>query len=396
MTATVNSSEWYSLERGNCREYWMSAAVDDTRPEDLLKSTVEFLQTHAAQTISARLFGSKTEVNRAASFLKSANGEVTCPPLLILQGSPDTPMPLRIQIHAVSGANTKPVYFEDSVIGWTYEDAGTNYYMLNILSEAPQESKYTQTKGVFEKANRILNTLGLNFSNTIRTWLYAEDILSWYDELNRARNDFFNEHSIYDKIVPASTGIGAENSFGQSLAIQLLAVSPKNDDILIRPANSPLQSSAMDYKSSFSRGIRVLAPDHHRLSISGSASINKAGKTVFIDDTPAQVDLTMRVVQGILNEAGMDWSDTVSSLIYFKHRKDFSLLDDYCRDHGISLPHIKLHADVCRDDLLFEVHPGLYQTEKNSLQPAHQPFSEFFLSVAEKSDRDLTVAIFSR
>jgi enamine deaminase RidA (YjgF/YER057c/UK114 family) len=195
----------------------------------------------------------------------------------------------------------------------------------------------------------------LNFSSTIRTWLYAADILSWYDKLNRARNDFFTEHSIYDKVVPASTGIGAENSLGQSLAIHLLAVSPKNDDILIQPAKSPLQSSAMDYKSSFSRGIQVLAPDHHRLLISGTASIDKAGKTVFIDDAPAQVELTMRVVQGILNEAGMDWSDVVSSLVYFKHRKNFSLLDDYCRDHGILLPHIKLHADVCRDNLLFEV-----------------------------------------
>ncbi|MHC5164336.1 MAG: RidA family protein [Planctomycetota bacterium] len=63
----------------------------------------------------------------------------------------------------------------------------------------------------------------------------------------------------------------------------------------------------------------------------------------------------MRVVRGILNDAAMDWSDVVSSLIYFKHRPDVELFDRYCSDRGISFPHVRIHADVCRDDLLFEV-----------------------------------------
>lgn len=57
----------------------------------------------------------------------------------------------------------------------------------------------------------------------------------------------------------------------------------------------------------------------------------------------------------ILAEHWLDPADVVSSLVYFKHRTDFGLFDEYCRDHGIKLPHIKLHADVCRDDLLFEL-----------------------------------------
>jgi enamine deaminase RidA (YjgF/YER057c/UK114 family) len=333
----------------------MSSAEDQSGGKGLIESVFEFLNAHDAQAVSMRLFGNKTDIDNASSFLKAVTDEITCPPLLTVQGSPTGPTPLSVQVHAVSGMNSMPLYLEDVFIGRKFEDAYTKYYMLNILSDAPQESKYVQTKGVFEKAHRMLDAFGMDFSNTIRTWLYASDILSWYDELNRARNDFFNDHGIYDQIVPASTGIGADNVFGQSLAIQLLAVCPKGDDVIIQPANSPLQSSAMDYKSSFSRGIKLLGPDHHRLSISGTASIDKAGETVFVGNTPAQVDLTMRVVKGILNDAGMDWSDTVSSLVYFKHRKDFGLFDDYCRDHGIKLPHIKLHADVCRDDLLFEL-----------------------------------------
>lgn len=355
MAEAVNPSGWYSLERENCKEYWISSEQDRTDGSGVLEKALEFLKAHDAQAVSVRLFGSRTDVDNAASFLKSATHEIACSPLPIVQGDSETPIPLCFQIHAVSGVDTKPIYDEDTVIGLEFEDTHTTYYMLNIFSEALQESKYIQTKGVFDRASRILNALGMDFSNTIRTWLYAADILSWYEELNQARNDFFTEHGIYDKIVPASTGIGAQNTFGQSLAMQLLAVSPKNEDVLIQPAHSPLQSSAMDYKSSFSRGIRVLAPDHHRLSISGTASIDTSGETVFIDDAPAQVDLTMRVVKGILNDAGMDWSDVVSSLVYFKHRKDMGLFDDYCQDHAIKLPHVKLHADVCRDNLLFEL-----------------------------------------
>jgi hypothetical protein len=63
----------------------------------------------------------------------------------------------------------------------------------------------------------------------------------------------------------------------------------------------------------------------------------------------------MRVIKAVLDEAAMDWSDAVSSIAYFKHRRDFRLFDDYCRKHSLKLPHIKVQADVCREDLLFEM-----------------------------------------
>jgi hypothetical protein len=51
----------------------------------------------------------------------------------------------------------------------------------------------------------------------------------------------------------------------------------------------------------------------------------------------------------------MDWPDAVSSIVYFKNQSDFGLFDEYCRQKDIILPHIKVQADVCRDDLLFEL-----------------------------------------
>ena len=355
MTATSDIFELRSLKRESCQEFWISSTENHDRGINIVKSALERLKTHDAQPVSIRLFGSAADLEEAAVFLSSQTEETTCPPLLILPDNASDNTPLNVQIHAISRANSKTLYFEDAVVGRMFEDAYTTYYMLTLNPDTLQENEYAQTKNLFEKAHRILQSVGLGFNSTIRTWLFARDILSWYDQLNQARNEFFDTHGIYDQTVPASTGIGAANPSGSAITAQLLAAVPKGGDMAIQVANSPLQSSALDYKSSFSRGIKVLQPDCQRLYISGTASIDKAGKTVFLDDTPAQVDLTMRVVEGILNDAGMNWSDVASSLVYFKHDGNFGLFDDYCQSRQIDLPQIKIIADVCRDDLLFEI-----------------------------------------
>ena len=346
--------ETRTLERGGCREYWINSVGNFADGRGLIQSAVDHLKALDAEPVSIRLFGNQTDLDRAASLLRSLTDEIMCPALMITQNGGGQPS-LRIQIHAVSGMDSRPLYWGEALVGRTFEDDSVTYYMLNVLPDTQDKSQYAQAKEVFEKAHQILTSFGLDFSNTIRTWLYASDILSWYDELNRARNEFFSAHGIYDKIVPASTGIGMDNPAGAALVIQLLAVAVKNEDMRIEVAESPLQNSALDYKSSFSRGIQLMGPDQQRLYVSGTASIDAEGRTVFVDDVAAQVDLTMRVVEGILDKTDMQWRDAVSGLVYFKNRSDFGLFDDYCKAHKITLPHIKVCADVCRDDLLFEL-----------------------------------------
>ena len=351
---TDNALSEHSLDRTGRREYW-TTITNGCNVAEAVKKSIEYLKSRSAQAVSMRLFADEKDLNEASVLLNPTIDEMGSPPLRITQNNPIGSNRIAIQIHAVSGMNSTPLYFEDVCVGRRFEDADAKYYMLNVLSGDTEQSKYIQTKEVFEKIHQMLSSFGLSFSNTIRTWLYASDILSWYDDLNRARNDFFTDHGIYDRIVPASTGIGVDNADHRSLAIQCLASEPISSQIKIMPTHSPLQSSAMDYKSSFSRGISILSSDYHRLSVSGTASIDKNGNTVNIGDTAAQIDLTMRVVEAILKDAEMDWSDAVSSLVYFKHNSDIELFDRYCSDRGISFPHVRVRADVCRDDLLFEV-----------------------------------------
>ena len=94
--------------------------------------------------------------------------------------------------------------------------------------------------------------------------------------------------------------------------------------------------------------------------VSGTASITSDGKTAYADDCAKQIDLTMRVVEALIHNGKMDWSNSVRAIAYFKDSRDFGLFDRYCQNAELHLPHIKLEADVCRDDLLFELELDLF------------------------------------
>jgi len=340
-----------SFCRPEMREYWLSSTENHGAGINIIDHAVDFLRSNKAQAFSIRLFGRRKDLSDAeAEFREQKVRCISCPPLLL-----ENDAELKLQIHAVSGTDSKPLIFEDKFIGREFEDNNSRSLMLHLLPDDADAGNYGQAENIFNKADRVLGKFGSGFSDVIRTWLYAEDILAWYDLLNKARNRFFELHKIYDHLMPASTGIGLTNLAGAAMAAQILAVIPKDKRISIREANSPLQNEALNYKSSFSRGVKMKALDHRKLYISGTASIDKNGKTVFVDSTAGQIDLTMDVVNAILRAEKMNWSDTASSLVYFKHHKDFHLFDSYCKDHNLNIPHIKLEADVCRENLLFEI-----------------------------------------
>ena len=330
----------------------LNLAEENVGKTNVIDYAINFLEKENAAAYSIRLIGSKADLKSAREKLDKINlRDITCPPLMLIDDSAG----LRAQIYAAQNEKIKSLFFDGQFIGKELEDEYARYIMLHILPDKPNENNYKQAENLFEKSDKILKNFGSSFRDVIRTWLYADKILDWYSELNLARNKFFEKNKIYEHLVPASTGIGIPNLSGAAIASQVLAVIPKNGSVKIEKANSPLQNPALNYKSSFSRGIKLEVKNDREIFISGTASINKKGETVFLDDTRKQIEMTMDVVSAILADANMDWENVTNALVYFKNKDEFNLFDEYCSEKKISIPHIKINADICRDNLLFEI-----------------------------------------
>ena len=228
--------------------------------------------------------------------------------------------------------------------------------MEEIVPEDIAASPGEQTRSIFRQIVRGLAAVNMEFTNLIRTWFFLDGILDWYDEFNEARTPFLKEHGALDHMVPASTGVGMPNKFGAAGVAGALAVRPKGDSVRIAEVASPMQCSALDYRSSFSRAVEVQRTGHRELYISGTASIAPGGATVHLDDVYKQIGLSLDVVAALLASRGMGWGNCTRAIAYLKDKNNGPVFAEYLKEHGLEcLPVMYMHADICRDDLLFEI-----------------------------------------
>ncbi len=257
----------------------------------------------------------------------------------------------------VSGVDVRPVLLRGRVVGKVFQTPDAIVCRVgNILPDDLAADRTVQARQAFENLRAALESVGLAFTDTVRTWLYLSRLLEWYGPFNQERTRFFEEHGVFDKRVPASTGIGAGNPSGAALVVDALAIRSTNPAMRILPVASPLQCSAMSYRSSFSRAMEVQWPDGRELLVSGTASISPDGRSLYTGDTRRQIALTMEVVGAILAARGMGWGDAARGIAYFKDLREAPLLAEYCRAKGLpALPLALSHADICRADLEFEI-----------------------------------------
>lgn len=262
-----------------------------------------------------------------------------------------------MQAVAVSGLELRPVILNGCNMGFVYQDAQARCCRLRgLVPQDTTRSRAEQARMTFDLAKQALEANGFSFTDTVRTWIYLDKLLEWYDDFNTVRTAFFNENGVFDKMVPASTGIGAGNPHGAAIMMDVLAVQPLGDELTIQSVDSPLQNPALDYKSSFSRAVELAYPTHRSLFISGTASIDPEGKTVHLDNPEQQIRLTMEVVHAILETRGMGWGDLFRGIAYFKNMDWLPLYRSIVAELGIPrFPLAVSHADVCRHDLLFEI-----------------------------------------
>lgn len=294
---------------------------------------------------------------RYPDFETELNGR--CHPLHWIQGDNGrNGASTALQLIAAEQVVLHPVVIDETTVGhWYDDDNGRWCHLSRILPAQPGTDREAETQSVFNRMEKALHTCGLAFTDVYRTWLYLDRLLEWYDEFNRVRTDFFDSRGVFDRRVPASTGISGRNPYGAALCAAAMAVRPKDDHVRLTERPSPLQCPALQYRSSFSRAMEIEIADRRRLIVSGTASIDLDGATQHVNNPHKQIERTLDVVEALLNSSGMDWRHAVRGIAYFKELdRDRTVFDTIRRQRNIPvLPLIHVHADICRDDLLFEL-----------------------------------------
>lgn len=256
-------------------------------------------------------------------------------------------------------------------------------HCAHITPDTPALRVYGRALSCFRQMNEELASCGVGFDQVIRTWLYLGDItgpegdLQRYQELNRARTDFFRNTSFFKgrlpegdhrEVYPASTGIGTSD---REVQMSCMALDTSRSDIKILPLENPLQTSAFKYSAvyspespKFARALAVIAGEFATIFVSGTASITNS-ETLHDGDAVGQTIQTLANIQALISEEnfrghgmpgyGTGLRNLALVRVYIKRQEDYEGVRRVCQEMLGELPTVYAIADVCRPDLLVEI-----------------------------------------
>ena len=212
-----------------------------------------------------------------------------------------------------------------------------------------------------DAAEELLAREGFSFRDVARTWFYLRDILDWYGPFNAVRNAAFRRMGLTgpggDGMIPASTGIEGRNPRGGWCTLDLLALQSKGGGRApMERLHNRKQNEATEYGSAFARAMELVLGDARYLFVSGTASIDDHGATVHVGDFDTQARTTLEAVEALLDGAGARLSDVCQATAFLANPCDGRAFERIVeRSELRAAPLVTTVADVCRNDLLFEI-----------------------------------------
>jgi enamine deaminase RidA (YjgF/YER057c/UK114 family) len=362
------------FDRGGLREYYLSFLPQSAEGSgeslaDIYDRVAEFMSRLGAEIINERCYGETADyeevlTTRAERYRRyGIDNEGT---LSYIGGTPISGRRLAgLQLWAVA-AEDRPALRNlicgGQVVGRRFSHCGLSY--ASIASVGPSSvsgSLKEHALSMFREAGHILEAHGLSFRNVARTWIYLPQLLCWYDDFNRARREVFADAGLCggpgQLWYPASTGIQGHSPKGHECMMDLLSVSGRPESAFkLQMLESPLQCEAYDYGSLFSRAVELRDESVSRVYVSGTASIDKLGRTVFKDEPEAQIRFTLEVVRELIGTRGHTLGDVAHCVAFLKRPEFGPVFREVAAEEGLDARiAIQTVADVCREDLLFEV-----------------------------------------
>jgi enamine deaminase RidA (YjgF/YER057c/UK114 family) len=256
-------------------------------------------------------------------------------------------------------------------------------YCAPRVSSAAETAAHEGTLGALGRARWLLARAGVGFDRVVRTWFYLGGIVAEegpsqrYQELNRARNDFYWDIGFFGGLggqrcnrpaYPASTGIGAQ---GRGVAVSAVALMTARTDVAATPLENPRQTAAYDYAAhysphapQFSRAVALSCGDDAAIFISGTASITDS-ESRHLGNAAAQAGETLANIEALVSapnlarhglpRLGASWEDVVAARVYVKRPEDYPAVRAVCEERLGAAPVTYVTADVCRPELLVEI-----------------------------------------
>jgi len=363
---------------------YLTVAVKDHKNDlidvssNIYNKIAQIINTNSLQIVHERFYGKNCHYQKIINSRENAfkyNIGNNPLPFSYIEGKPcNNTQFAGVQIEAIV-----PNYKNNKV--WTITENNLSYgrgwrrnnvsYLIiqnmNGYSSIPGNfnSRTEQTERMFNNIEKILNDHGSKYIDIVRTWIYLSKILEWYDDFNKIRNKKYYEYGFdLDKnpsnkkiTLPASTGIEGSNPTGSATLMDILAViRDPNIPIEIEQMNSKKQKSPFHYGSAFSRAIRIIEPNNTTIHISGTASIDEKGKSVYSKDIYGQIRKTLDIFNELISSEGATFQDISQATVFLKNSDDFDIYKKIIEEYKLeNMPAVCIQANICREDLLFEI-----------------------------------------
>jgi enamine deaminase RidA (YjgF/YER057c/UK114 family) len=330
------------------------------------------------QTVFLRHAGEQTECARLLADFYGAKQPVTN---YVLQPPCDGAR-LALEAWAIGGNSVRVEHYGPQVLAVSY-DSIRWIYCAGVQPEAATSGVYSQTKDALGRMRAGLIQAGSSIEHVVRTWFYLGGITEReadhqrYQELNRARTDFYHDVRFRCSLLnpnaplgvyPASTGIGMA---GNGLVLSCLALETRRDDMFLLSLENPQQTPAYAYhpkyspqSPKFSRAVALVLGDYVTTWISGTASIVNS-ESCHVGDVAKQTEQTIDNIERLIapenfalhgvKGAGSHLHDVAKIRVYLKRAQDLAKCRAVCERRFGQVPVLYAVADVCRPELLVEI-----------------------------------------
>ncbi len=249
-----------------------------------------------------------------------------------------------VVVHGIKGDNVRLLQDHDRCFGLLVEGDGCQCAFVS------------GEEGAFESGFEFLVSAGENVGmppfDLVRGWNFMESIETQYKSFNRVRDKVFRRLNI--KSFPAATGIEAGLG-GRDFLCGGDFVGGKN--VSVGDLKSDLQAEAFEYGPRFSRGkiCEFFESRKKKIYVSGTSSVGKDGRSVYIDNPFQHVKYSMECVEHLLEKGGGRLDDLAYSIIYVRDKEYFDVFEQIYADKDWKFPYVPLFVPICRPDLGFEM-----------------------------------------